>query len=173
MSTSLSIKGKTQGNDAVTSTINYVNPNATDAQLVSLATAMNNLTTNTVADITRIDKNSLINTVEKQARNLKMSLQDPYSTPSPEEITSISSSQVPTDGLLNVYLLSQTIDASKINIRFPEFYGYLVTIANDQGNWVSMSITKISGAEAGSIVINIPEDDTYLEETLTLTITAS
>ena len=174
MSTSLSIKGKTQGNDAVTSTINYVNPNATDAQLVSLATAMNNLTTNTVADITRIDKNSLINTVEKQARNLKMSLQDPYSTPSPEEITSISSSQVPTDTYspLTVYLLSQTLDPSKINIRFPAFYGYLVIIGLDQGNWTSMNIVKISGSEAGSIIINIPEDDTYLEETLTLTITA-
>lgn len=175
MATSLSIKGKTQGNDAVTSTINYVNPNATNAQLVSLATAMNNLTTNTVADITRIDKNSLINTVEKQPRNLQMSLQDPYSTPSPTPVTSISSSQIPTTGtqdVATVYLLSQTLDPSKINIRFPAFYGYLVVIGLDQGNWTSMTIVKIQGAEAGSIVINIPEDDTYLEETLTLTITA-
>lgn len=72
MSRSLSIKGKTQANTALTTTINYVNPNATDEQLVSLATAFNGLTTNTLGDISRIDKESLTNVVPKLPRNVQL-----------------------------------------------------------------------------------------------------
>ena len=72
MSRSLSIKGKTQANTALTTTINYVNPNATDEQLVSLATAFNGLTTNTLGDISRIDKESLTNVIPKLPRNIQL-----------------------------------------------------------------------------------------------------
>lgn len=176
MSTALSIKGKTQANDAVTSTISYVNPNATSSQLVSLATAMNNLTTNTVADITRIDKNSLINTVEKQPRNLKMSLQNPQTTQSPTEITSVSASQITidTEDPLTVFFTNKNIDTTKVNVRMPKWDGYYVSWLTDSNGWTELMLLKwdASTTVASSIVINVPEDDTYAEETITLTITA-
>ena len=153
--------------------ITYIDPNATSTEIKNFVVGLNGLTNQTLTNARRIDTADILND-NRQPRNVKLSLQNPYSTPSPEEITSISSSQVPTDtnAPLNVYLLSQTLDASKINIRFPEFYGYLVIIGRDQGNWTSMSIVKISGSEAGSIIIDIPDDENYLGETITLTITA-
>lgn len=45
--TNLIIKAKTSNQKNVTTTISYVNPNATTAQLVELANALNALTSNT------------------------------------------------------------------------------------------------------------------------------
>ena len=153
--------------------ITYIDPDATSTEIKDFVVGLNGLTNQTLTKARRVDTTDILND-DRQPRNLKMSLQDPNETPSPTEITSISSSQVPSDANspLTVFLLSQTLDPSKINIRFPQFDGYYAVIGFDVGNWTSLAIVKIQGAAAGSIVIDIPADNTYLEETITLTITA-
>jgi len=71
MPTNISIKGKAQNGDSNTTTINYVNPAATNEQLMSLATAFNDFTTNTITDVTRIDKSSLTSD-SRSSRNLRV-----------------------------------------------------------------------------------------------------
>lgn len=93
MSTSLSIKGKTQSDESTTATVNYVNPNATNGQLVSLATALNNLTTNTITDVTKISKESLTDS-SKLSRELFFSS---TSNPPGTRIESITISSISTD----------------------------------------------------------------------------
>lgn len=170
MSTSLSIKGKTQANDAVTSTINYVNPNATAAQLVSLATAMNNLTTNTVSDITRIDKNSLTNTVEKLPRNLTVS-------PATISYATIATS---VDDSTDITITGSGLDFSKLQVSFARDEGTTGAVAF---GWYGSSDTEgilfaIKEANAsigmiatGVVTLTFPEDSTYQAATATLTIT--
>lgn len=172
MSTNLSIKGKTQGNDAVTSTINYVNPTATNANLVSLATAFNNLTTNTISDITRIDKNSLINTVEKLPRNLQIS----PTTLSWQNITTdtmgtdatITGAGITTDTseeLSKSLYVSRNLEGG--NLLYLEWYG--------EGNGISiLLVAKKDNTEpvVGTITFTLPETETYQESSITLEITA-
>lgn len=71
MATNLTIKGKAQNGDSNTTTINYVNPAATNEQLMSLATAFNDFTTNTITDVTRIDKSSLTSD-SRSSRNIRI-----------------------------------------------------------------------------------------------------
>lgn len=178
MSTSLSIKGKTQGNEAVTSTINYVNPNATTANLVSLATAMNNLTVNTISDITRIDKNSLINTVEKLPRNAYLT-----TAQSETPITSLKSSEISTDPNIPTMLQIRYADKAgdyedvSITLNANTSTGYYYYMWNGEGpspreDPILCVLKGSSGTYADTITITIAEDSEYQAATLTLTITA-
>lgn len=179
MSTSLSIKGKTQGNEAVTSTINYVNPNATSAQLVSLATAMNNLTTNTVSDITRIDKNSLTNTLEKLERNLQLKKDD-------VAITTLSNADISTNiqGGTEIYIVFDGTDITaadfsvKMAVDNPDQhdppYASWYSWENDGITSHNILLARYSQIDStGTVItINLPETETYKAATATLTITA-
>lgn len=176
MSTALSIKGKTQANDGVTSTINYVNPNATNAQLVSLATAMNNLTTNTVADITRIDKNSLTSAVTKLPRNAYLTAQGASTA-----ITSVKASDVGQTFdeplILDIHYEDQAGEYEEIAISKPaEHTSYYVNWYGRTGTGQepvgALFIMRETGTEAAEYNIYIPEDSAYQAATITLTITA-
>lgn len=166
MATSLSIKGKTQGNDAVTSTINYVNPNATSAQLVSLATAMNNLTTNTVADITRIDKNSLVNTIEKQDRNMQLS---PATIAAADISTDIASGTNVTLSLSGDDRPTWAVETERENSA-----GVIYIASNKVERFAPggiLALLRTGETTAATITVSLPETDTYKAATATLTIT--
>lgn len=178
MSTSLSIKGKTQANDGVTSTINYVNPNATNAQLQSLASAMNALTTNTITDVTRIDKNSLTAAVTKLPRNAYLTLENGSSDP----VTTIRSSDIgttlQTTLQLNIHYDDQAGEYEEISIgktgSSVEYYiTWMARTGDEEYNEGMISFLRGSqDLTAETIKIYIPEDSTYQAATITLTITA-
>lgn len=177
MSTSLSIKGKTQANEGVTSTINYVNPNATNAQLQSLASAMNALTTNTITDVTRIDKNSLTAAVTKLPRNAYLTASGGSTA-----ITSVRASEVgqtlEEPLILDIYYEDQAGEFEEISIGKPvestayyvNWYGRTGPTAQEPAG--GLFILREAGTEAATFNINIPEDSTYQAATITLTITA-
>lgn len=162
MATSLSIKGKTQANDAVTSTINYVNPNATDAQLVSLATAMNNMTTNSVVDITKIDKNSLINKVEKQERNLQIE-------PSTINPTTIST-DLSRPSTFN--LTGADISAAELRVVKPSENNSFIfldwTTDGESGIIIYVVCDDAQATSSSNIIFEFPETDTYKAASVTL-----
>lgn len=173
MSTALSIKGKTQANDAVTSTINYVNPNATNAQLQSLASAMNDLTTNTIVDVTRIDKNSLTSAVTKLPRNAKITNAED------QEITSIAASSLAQDigdigdSTFNI-VYNDSAEAMPIQVAVTDQYTLYLTRATARGTGAAggLMIVSIGENTATEIKLYIPEDATYQSAELTLSITA-
>lgn len=172
MSTALSIKGKTQANDAVTSTINYVNPNATNEQLQSLASAMNALTTNTIVDVTRIDKNSLTAAVTKLPRNLALSQSSiawsaiSSDTGNPTTIT-LTGNGLSADvtGYVDALGYNTTSDNS----------GFLMaglTFSSDNSGIFLVRYAQTGDASpTDTVKIFIPEDNTYQAATVTLTIT--
>lgn len=172
MSTSLSIKGKTQANDAVTSTINYVNPNATNEQLVSLATAMNNLTTNTVADITRIDKNSLTSAVTKLPRNLTLSQSSVTWQSLSTDLTDPTTIDFTADGITadtEAYVVNTYFDSSSDKGLL-----YLMLQLTDTGGAIGIAKGQFgseTAPENPNVVLVIPETATYQAATATLTIT--
>ena len=90
--------------------ITYIDPDATSTEIKDFVVGLNGLTNQTLTNARRVDTTDILND-DRQPRNLKMSLQDPNETPSPTEITSISSSQVPSDANspLTVFLLSQAL----------------------------------------------------------------
>lgn len=164
--TALSIKGKTSSGDGITSTINYVNPNATAAQLVSLATAMNNLTTNTVSDITRIDKNSLTGISPKQSRDLKW--KDTGTTETTLQQSEISTSLADLTSTLEITSLSAN-EMPIIENNSPIF------ISITQGSFATEYIVMLARYEGtswtGSIKFTLPETEQYEASEITLTIT--
>lgn len=170
MSTALSIKGKTQANDAVTSTINYVNPNATNEQLQSLASAMNALTTNTIVDVTRIDKNSLTATVTKLPRNAYLTLQDQI-----EHVTSIKYSEVsqsidePTAFTLHC---DGTFNDKEVTYSGTALGMFINAFATGDTNGTIFLVKMDGTMDRSDIKITIPENETYQSAELTLTVTA-
>lgn len=171
--TALSIKGKTSGGDGITSTINYVNPSATATQLQSLATAFNDLTTNTIVDVTRIDKNSLTGISPKQSRNLQWKTatsSDPTNATVP-----LSSIGTDIDNSYVLYMTSKvaTNEAPIIENNSPLF----MSIANDEtGSGATQAFTievvKYNDETwTGEIKFTLPETDIYEAAEITLTIT--
>lgn len=165
--TALSIKGKTVGGDGITSTINYVNPNATDTQLVSLATAMNNLTTNTVTDITRIDKNSLTGISPKQSRNMQWKTEtssDPINATVP--LSSIGTA------IDSSYIAYMTCRVAANEVPTIENDSPLFMSINKDNEGFLVEIVKYDDETwTGEIKFTLPETDTYEAATITLTIT--
>lgn len=179
MSTSLSIKGKTQGNESTTATVNYVNPNATNAQLVSLATALNDLTTNTIADITKISKESLMDS-GKLSRNLFFSRTSsaPGTRIESKTISSISSDlSDPT----YIYIGGDFtgVTAADVSIKLilgensetifavfePAVDGYLPQVVLTRTQYE----TPVTGS--ATLTITTPETDIYESASATLAIT--
>ena len=167
MATSLSIKGKNQANASTTATINYVNPDATNAQLVSLATSLNALTTNTIDDITKIQKESLTDATAKSPRNFTISPSTVNYSSIPQNIASPTMITLTYDG--------DGVPATTANLQNAEGTGTqdriaIVTIPND--NNYSIGLARGTGALAayGTITISLPETDTYESATATLTI---
>lgn len=172
MATSLSIKGKTQANDAVTSTINYVNPNATDTQLVSLATAMNNLTTNTVADITKIEKNSLLNKVEKLSRNAAISPATVASSALTENIfQNAARFNITFTGAEVNDLQVKTVDMNEDDDNMFAVSWYTSGAPNEFVLAVAKSNDPTTPVLTGSIIVSVPENDIYQSGSVTLTVT--
>lgn len=177
MATSLSIKGKTSGGDGVTTTINYVNPNATNGQLQSLASAFNDLTTNTVSDVTRIDKNSLTNTVAKLPRNLQLKQGDAVIT-TVSNATLSTTMQGGTEVLIVFdgtditaadFSIKMTADTPAHEPPFTNWYSW-----DDDGTTIhNMYLARYTQVDCvGTVItISLPETDTYEAATATLTIT--
>lgn len=183
MSTSLSIKGKTSGGDGITTTINYVNPNATNEQLQSLASAFNNLTTNTISDVTRIDKNSLTES-SKLSRNITF-----IDASTRQTLTTINAADisvgVPADesefGLGITY--AGIADSDTIYIKFTTDYNSenmlsttsTLFYAASGGNpaYFAMYMAKADSTgtvDVSEITVYLPETDTYAAATATITI---
>lgn len=181
MSTSLSIKGKTQANESTTATVNYVNPNATNAQLVSLATALNDLTTNTIADITKISKESLMDS-SKLSRNLFFSR---TSNPPGTRIESVTMSSISasTDDATYIYIggdftgVEDTDVSIKLTIgeNSEEVYAAFAPAVDNYLPAVrlirSQYETPVTGS--GTLTITTPETDIYQAASATLAITNS
>lgn len=169
MSTSISIKGKTQGNESTTATVNYVNPNATNAQLVSLASALNNLTTNTISDVTKISKESLTDS-SKLSRNMTI------------DQSTVSWATLGKDSTENAtYLtLSGIVEMTKLQVVWHEtsdngeLYIMCADSDGDPTTTTGMFIALLSSTNAkwtGTVTLTMPADDTYEEGTVTITIT--
>lgn len=156
----------------MTSTINYVNPAATNEQLTSLATAFNDLTTNTVTDITRIDRNSLTSS-GKLDRDLKF--EDETTTKTIQGSTLSSNANEPTaleitgNGLSNSNIIvNRLVAADAQGYVFSDWSAYSDT---------NMSIFLLRDAQSEvpetTITITVPATDSYKEGTLTINITAA
>ena len=169
MSTALSIKGKTQANDAVTSTINYVNPNATNEQLTSLASAMNALTTNTIVDVTRIDKNSLTNAVTKQPRNLTLRQSSVAWSSISSDITEPTIIELTGSGIEKGTKAYLDISYSGVSAGGELFAGLLIEGSDGSGIMLVRSVQ--TNSPINEVEIFVPETDTYQAATVTLTIT--
>lgn len=183
MSTSLSIKGKTQGNESTTATVNYVNPNATNAQLVSLATALNDLTTNTIADITKISKESLMDS-GKLSRNLFFSRTSnpPGTRIESKAIGDISTNtQEPTQLYIGGDFTGVT--AADVNIKLTlsenisESIFALFEPASGDGFLPTVQLVRTQYEETptgtATLTITTPETDIYEAASATLAITNS
>lgn len=164
MSTSVSIKGKTAGGDGVTTTINYVNPTATDEQLQSLATAFNNLTTNITSDITKITKESLTNS-GKLDRNMTL-------TPS-----TISFTAVPTitgGAGTSVTIAGSGFSTSDIrvsrNLTLTTAYLYADWYAEEDHCVIEFVRSESDEKITGEIVIEVPATGNYKSGSVTLTV---
>lgn len=168
MSTNLSIKGKTQGGDSVTTTINYVNPSATSEQLQSLASAMNALTLNTISDVTRIDKTSLTGTA-LLPRN--MILRDDADE---ADVTTVAWADLRGFDLGGIsYLVKGNgLDISKLQVTFSGDASAVLTTLSE-GIFLSVvKNTESSTPYVGTITVTMPADATYQAGFVTLTITA-
>lgn len=171
MSTSLSIKGKTPSNDAITSTINYVNPNATNAQLESLATAMNDLTTNTIADVIKITKESLTEPSSKLSRNMTI-------TPATVSFSSLQST-LPIDDHNDptATITGNGVTVDKLKVTRPPIEGgayCLIDWFQGGGDESPIEMYCLKGSDGiyqGQIIFEIPADSVYESGSVTLTIT--
>lgn len=168
MATNISIKGKTAGGDGVTTSINYVNPNANNEQLTSLATAFNNLTTNTITDITKITKESLMGT-GKISRNASINP------------ATVASSTLTENIFLNaaefdITLTGATIDDIQVKTVGMDEEDEAMFALNwystgDPGEFVLSVAKSANQVLAGDIVISVPETDIYQSGSITLTVT--
>lgn len=174
--TNISIRSKDQSGTTGTTTINYVNPEATSSQLQSLASAFNDLTTNEIVDVTRIDKQVLGSEIDKLPRNAQFK----YNSAA---VTSISAATLPVsssefrgyelsyDGMTNadtVFIAYDKRDPSKGDLYF-DWWSSPSTIG-------TMEITMAKGDTAdddytGTLIIYLPETDTYAAETLEIPVT--
>lgn len=168
MATSISIKGKTTTNETTTATVNYVNPNATNAQLISLAEALNGLTTNTISDVTKISKESLTDATQKLERNLTIS-------PTSINYSSIASNaDSPTVATLTFDGDgTPTTKENLQNVEGTTSEGRIYITTRYINNAWSLGLIKNLGDRKayGTITISLPETDTYQAATAELTIT--
>lgn len=177
MSTSISIKGKTQGNESTTATVNYVNPDATNAQLVSLASALNNLTTNTISDVTKISKESLTDS-SKLNRNMQIikdgeqatnSITISYetistSTASPTELTITYNGAIDGESIIQI---TRAI-TSEDGFLFMDYGAASQT--DGTGFWLVKETD--GGSWTGTITISLPATEIYEADSVTINITA-
>lgn len=180
MSTSISIKGKTQGNESVTTTINYVNPSATNSQLQSLASAFNNLTTNTITDVSKITKESL--TATKLSRN--MILTDLNETIPSAVNMSVPYTTIGTDASNELFLiLDGTFDPDQLivnctgGVNSAEDTYILISlfteVSTDETSTSFVLRRKGNSSVTATYTITMPADSVYDEGVVTLTVTAS
>lgn len=169
--TSITYSGTQQGGAKVTTTIAYVNPDATDNQLIELAEKVNGLTTNTVDDVTKISKRILIETEDPLPRNLTV-------THLNQPLTEIQAADLPlktaSDGqyLINITFAGTGEDELWIrNVmeRTGEVYICCVQGANAQ-SWI-LDLRK-NNTPSGYITIEIPATATYEAAVLTLPVIA-
>lgn len=179
MSTSISIKGKTQGNESVTTTINYVNPSATNNQLQSLASAFNNLTTNTITDVSKITKESL--TATKLSRN--MILTDLNETIPSAVNMSVPYTKIGTDAINQLFLiLDGTFDPDQLIVNCTGgvangdtyiLISLFTEVATDETSTSFVLRREGNSSVTATYTITMPADSVYDEGVVTLTVTAS
>lgn len=165
--TSITYSGTQQGGAKVTTTIAYVNPDATDNQLIELAEKVNDLTTNTVEDVTRISKRILIETQDPLPRNIQV-------THNNQPITEIQAADLPLKTASEgQYLVNITFDGDgelwtrNVMDRTGEVYICSVEGVN---NWL-LDLRK-NNSPKGFISIKIPATETYDAAEITLPVIA-
>lgn len=178
--TAIAMRTKDSSGTMGTTTINYVNPEATSSQLQSLASAFNNLTTNTLVDVTRIDKQVLGSEIEKLPRNAYFSNNSDTTTP----ITTLSAATIPLagDGTGTYYDCTKyvrcdgTVEDGGYTIRLYDTGGNL-TVATTIINSSNISLSFMKAFEQSELVgakieVTLLETDTYAAQTVTLEIVA-
>lgn len=185
--TSIAIRSKDTSDTTGTTTINYVNPEATSAQLQSLAGAFNDLTTNTIVDVTRIDKQVLGSEVAKLPRNLTVNKTGETASTA----ATIALANVPTTPSSTLEFeihignggSAEAIRSLLININQPwsdttvwPQVGIQIYYAEDSGAFM-MCVNPFKSSDsntptlAGTVItITSPETDTYAEESVTITL---
>lgn len=174
MATNISIKGKTQKGDSITTTVNYVNPEATNEQLQSLASALNALTTNTIADVTRIDKTSLTNS-GKSPRNLTI-----INGETEQEQTNVAWSTISTDTAFGTtfYITSDSeITLNEVSMKKETGGDITASLFVDvcsvtDRNKICFDLVKAGeGTMTATLTFTLPETSIYEETTIQFTIT--
>lgn len=163
--TSISITSRDQNNNKMTTSVAYVNPDATDGQLLNLADKLTAFTTNTVQEVNKVSRKVLIG--DKAERNLSVAHSN---TP----ITQISATDLPskTDST-GQYLVNITFDGEgevwirNVMDRTGEIYICTVEGVN---NWI-LDLRK-NNSPTGTIQIEIPETTTHQAAMWTIEVTA-
>lgn len=170
--TAIAMRTKDQSDTTGTTTINYVNPNATSEQLQSLASAINALTTNQIVDLTRIDKQVLGSEIAKLPRNLTI-------TPATLNYSNLVTT---VDGAFNqettkpvIAFDGTDVTNSDVSITVEGEDNILMSYYIDSDNYEYSELYLARGSSAtpkgvNTITVNIPETDTYQAATATLTI---
>lgn len=137
-----------------TTTINYVNPNATDTQLLQMSTMLNALTNNTFVSATKIDTTALVAKVV------------PTFT--------ISPSTVALSSVQNNYIsISLNYQGSyrKVSFSGQKYAESVMQLVNDNTVWIVFTNTNMTGSGTAEITITLEGNDTYWPATATFTLT--
>lgn len=137
-----------------TTTLNYVNPNATDTQLRTMTIMMNALTNNTFESATKID------TTELTAKVV------PTFT--------ISPSTVALSSVQNNYIsisLNYPGSYRKVSFSGKKYAESVMQLVNDNTVWIVFTNTNMTGSGTAEITITLAGNDTYEPATATFTLT--
>lgn len=163
--TSISITSRDQNNNKMTTSVAYVNPNATDGQLLNLADKLTAFTTNTVQEVNKVSRKVLIG--DKAERNLSVKHNN-------VDLTEIQATDLPakTDSS-GQYLVNITFSGEgelwirNAMTRTGEIYICCVEGVNAQ-TWL-LDLRK-NNSPSGTIQIMIPETDTYQSAIWTISV---
>lgn len=174
MATSIIMGSKTVENEKLQRSITNVSPQATDTQLVNFAEGLNNLSTNTLYEINRVETTELMgdtrldrnihftDTTTQQTVATTISFSSIQTMDNPQKATAYyitfegsSEAIIPT--------LTRTGDSTNTGFVAIDWYydgGWVIALLRDTGTW-----------NGGTITISVPGDTNYKPASITLTIT--
>lgn len=164
--TKLQLKAQDTSGKSTTTSITYVNENATNANLLEFSQRLNNLTTNTYTQTLKIRTTELDTESDPSKQTNTITLSTDSTT-----LTNLK-----TRAQINK--ISATANANKAYISYiSKSLVAGIWIENDSSVWLVIgTINQLrndltDNSTAGAIIITIPEDDTYNSASATFTIT--
>lgn len=163
--TSITYSGTQQGGGKVTTTVSYVNPDATDNQLIGLATQINALTTNQLDEVNKVTKKMLIGTTP---RNFTLS----QSTFTAAEISSTGDG--PTE--ITMTFAGEPTELPSVSFKTGDISDYIYAevfiFTNGSTSEKTIALIKSGTDIAGTeITLSLPQTETYDAATAKITIT--